>query len=254
MADSVAKVGGAPRRLRTSASVDADLGSADAPHRWFYLGRRRLRSELRRARHQLGQTSQVLGDRRQHELVLRAPGATQTKPAEPQDALQVREPHLYAFALAPRLLEGFGPGKGSGDIAGRLVDTAGNLAGRSIGTASSLQRARGAVPRAAAIKKRGPVIHKGAARRQGLPAWADIGVGARVVVELLAREGTVLSLGLVDDGDVRRDLLVFDQPVQHRRRSIGGVRREPLRLEPKSHLGALQHGPGRANLGLANGA
>ena len=45
-------------------------------------------------------------------------------------------------------------------------------------------------------------------------------------MKLLAREGTVLSIGLVDDGDVRRDLLVFDQPVQHRCRSIAGVRRK----------------------------
>jgi hypothetical protein len=60
-----------------------------------------MRSERRRGRHQLGQTSQVLGDSRQYELVLRASGATQTKPAEPQDALQVREPHLYAFTLVP---------------------------------------------------------------------------------------------------------------------------------------------------------
>jgi hypothetical protein len=33
-------------------------------------------SERRRVRHQLGQTSQVLGDSRQHELVLRASGDT----------------------------------------------------------------------------------------------------------------------------------------------------------------------------------
>jgi hypothetical protein len=97
-----------------------------------------MRSERRRGRHQLGQTSQVLGDRRQHELVLRASGATQTKPAKSQNALQMGEPHLDAFALVPRLLEGFGPGKGSGDIAGALIDTAGNLADRCIGTASSL--------------------------------------------------------------------------------------------------------------------
>jgi hypothetical protein len=70
--------------------------------------------DLRRGRHELGQTSQVLGDRRQHELILRASGSTQTKPAEPQDALEVSEPHLYAFTLVPRPLEGFGPAKGTG--------------------------------------------------------------------------------------------------------------------------------------------
>ena len=124
----------------------------------------------------------------------------------------------------------------------------------SLGQHRAFSGQRCAVALAAAVEKRGSVIHEGAARRQGLPGRTDIGVGRRVVAEMLAREGTVLSLGLVDDGDVRRDLLVFDQPVQHRRRSIGGVRREPLRLETKSLLGALEHGPGRANLGLANGA
>jgi hypothetical protein len=101
-----------------------------------------MRSEWRPGRHQLGLTSQVLGDRRQHELVLRATRATQTKPAEPQDALQVGEPHLYAFTLVPGPREGFGSGKGSGGIAGALIDTAGNLADRCIGTASSLSRDR----------------------------------------------------------------------------------------------------------------
>jgi hypothetical protein len=119
---------------------------------------------LRRGGHELGQTSQVLGDSRQHELILRASGSTQTKPSEPQDALEVREPHLDAFTLVPRSLEGFGPAKETGDIASALIDAAGNLAGRC-GTALSLHRARDAVPRAAAIEKRSTVIHERAARR-----------------------------------------------------------------------------------------
>jgi len=68
---------------------------------------------------------------------LRATRASQTKSVEPQDALQVREPHLDAFAVVPGLLEGFGPDKGSSDITGVLVDTAGDLADWCVGAASS---------------------------------------------------------------------------------------------------------------------
>src|SRR5262249_55661023 len=94
-----------------------------------------------------------------------------------------------------------------------------------MGTASDFQWAWSAVSRAAAIEKRDPVVHEGTACRQGLPAGADMGVRGFVVAEVLAREGPVFSLGLVDDRDVRRDPLLLDQPVQHRGRSIGGNRR-----------------------------
>ena len=53
---------------------------------------------------------------------------------------------------------------------------------------------------------------------------------------------------------MRRDLLLYDQPVQHRRRSVGGIRGEPLRLEAEALFGALQHGSRSAYLGLADRA
>ena len=172
-----------------------------------------LSGQRRRFCDQLCQASQVLGDGRKYKLVLRATRATQTKTAEPQDALQVREPHLYAFAVVSRLLEGFGTGERSSDVAGALVDAAGNLADRCLWTASGFEWARGAVSRAAAIEKRGAVVYERATGRQGLPGRADIGVGALVVTELVTLEGPVFSFGLIDDGDVRRDLLLLDQPV-----------------------------------------
>src|ERR1700738_4938489 len=53
----------------------------------------------------------------------------------------------------------------------------------------------------------------------------------------------LFSLGLVDDRDVRRDLLLLDQPVQHGGRSIGRIGREPLRFDsqptPHSTLALL---------------
>src|SRR5437879_1644152 len=94
----------------------------------------------------------------------------------------------------------------------------------------------------------------GAAGSKFLSRRTMVGVSLGIVSEIAAREGAILSRRLVDDRDVRRDLLVLDEPVQHRRRSVGGIRNEPLRLETKALLGSLQHGPRRADLGLAHGA
>ena len=52
-----------------------------------------------RSRNQRCEPSQVLGDGGQYELILGASWTTQPKPAELQDALQVREPHLDLLAL-----------------------------------------------------------------------------------------------------------------------------------------------------------
>src|ERR1035437_8894786 len=50
-----------------------------------------------------------------------------------------------------------------------------------------------------------------------------------------------------------RDALLLDQPVQHRSCSVSGIGHKPLRLETEALLGSLDHGPCRADLGLANG-
>ncbi len=52
---------------------------------------------------------------------------SQSKPTKPQDALQVREPHLDLLALAPRLLEALGASERPGDVSGVLMDIARDL-------------------------------------------------------------------------------------------------------------------------------
>jgi hypothetical protein len=52
-------------------------------------------------RSQLRQASEVLGDGRKHELVLCAARTPKAETTEPQNALQVREPHLDAFTIMP---------------------------------------------------------------------------------------------------------------------------------------------------------
>jgi hypothetical protein len=64
---------------------------------------RHLRDALkriwRRPGDQFGEPSQVLGDSGQNKLILGASRAAQSKPVEPQDALEVCKPHLDFLAL-----------------------------------------------------------------------------------------------------------------------------------------------------------
>ena len=71
---------------------------------------------------------QILSDGGQNKFILSASWATKPKPTEPQDALQVCEPHLDFFALATRLLEALGTSERSGDVSSMLMDIARDLA------------------------------------------------------------------------------------------------------------------------------
>jgi hypothetical protein len=53
---------------------------------------------------------------------------------------------------------------------------------------------------------------------------------------------------------VRRNPLLFDEPVQHRRRPVGRIAREPLRPKTESCFGPLDHRSGGTHLGLADSA
>jgi hypothetical protein len=78
--------------------------------------------------HQRGEPSQVLSNGGQNELILGASWATKSKPTEPQDALQMCEPHLDLLPLTPRLFKVLGANERSGDVAGMLMDVARDLA------------------------------------------------------------------------------------------------------------------------------
>jgi hypothetical protein len=80
---------------------------------------RRSRNTLgkrRRAGHKLGEPPQVLRDRRQCELELRAAWASQTQFAEPQNALEMRKQHLDLLAIAARLRKRLRLGEGMDDV------------------------------------------------------------------------------------------------------------------------------------------
>ena len=137
---------------------------------------------------ELCEPAEVLGDRRERELVLCAAWASQTKPAEPQDTLQVREPHLDALAVVPRPFERVGAGKRSSHVSrARFVDAARNPAkrlpwGQHPGLSWHVAQS---VKQAAAREQRIPCVYLPPRRRQRLPSRAHISVRALVVAEVL---------------------------------------------------------------------
>jgi hypothetical protein len=92
-----------------------------------------------RAGDELGEAPQVLGNGGEGKFVLCATWTTESEATEPQDALEVREPHLDTFAIAPRMLECLGAGERSGHVAGMLVDVAWDLACGFFRAASRLE-------------------------------------------------------------------------------------------------------------------
>src|SRR5262249_36564724 len=135
-----------------------------------------------------------------------------------------------------------------------LVDAARDSAQRRLRTALGLEWA------AAAIACPGPVIQclpiggYLASRGENLAGRTNVDVAFLVECEVLPTEGPILALRLIDHWDMRRDLRFVDQPVEVGARTVGRIASKPLGLDVKALLGALDHSPGRAHLGLADGA
>src|SRR5690349_19510354 len=133
------------------------------------------------------------------------------------------------------------------------MDVARDLARWFFWTALRFERAYIAVELARTIQKRLALVH-GSARSEPLAARAVVDVAGRIISKVAAREGTVISLRLVEHGDMWRDALLLDQPVQHRSCPVSGIPDKSLRLEAEALLRSLDHGLRRADLSLANGA
>jgi hypothetical protein len=96
----------------------ARLGAAALTRGWCYQPKLHRQLLLRRSsRCQLGETPEVLSNRRESGLILGAAWPTQTQSRETQDAFQMRKQHLDTFAIAPGLLEGLGLGQGTSNVA-----------------------------------------------------------------------------------------------------------------------------------------
>jgi hypothetical protein len=117
---------------------------------------------------------------------------------------------------------------------------------------SRLERAVPTVGCGREITKRLAIVDHRASRCRGFVRRADIHVALFVEPKVFPAEGSVLALRFVDNRDVRRDILVFDEPVEVRAGTIGRIGREPLGFDIEALLGAINHGLPRANFGLAD--
>src|SRR5690242_14624157 len=93
-----------------------------------------------------------------------------------------------------------------------------------------------------------------ARRREKLACWTGVNIALLIKCEVFPTEGRILAIRLVDHRDVGCDLLVLDQPVEGRSRTIGRVSRKPRRLNVEALLSTLDHDLRRADFGLADRA
>src|SRR5580704_6165978 len=133
------------------------------------------------------------------------------------------EQHLDSLSIATRLLECFGLCHCPGNIAGGLVEAAWDSAHRRLRTALRFEGAATAIACPGPVVECLPIAGQLAGGRQNLAGGADINVALFVEGEVFSAEGTVLSLRLVIDRDVRRYLGLVDQPVEVGTRAVGGI-------------------------------
>jgi hypothetical protein len=123
----------------------------------------------------------------------------------------VRKQHLDTFAIAPGLLESLGLGEGASNVASIFVHIAHDPPRGHVRAAFWLERARTAVRQRCVVAN--PVI------RADMPGgghhfagWADINVPFSVVPKVFPRKRPVLALRFVDYRDMRRNILLIDDP------------------------------------------
>ena len=92
-----------------------------------------------------------------------------------------------------------------------------------------------------------------ASRGEKLARWTGVNVAHLVIGEILAREDAGFAFSHVDDRNVRRYLLVIDEPIKGRRRAIGRIGRKPFGLDIKALFRSLDHRLRGTDLRLANG-
>jgi len=136
-----------------------------------------------------------------------------------------------------------------------------NLAGGRIWAATRLEITDVTIPLAGAIEAcafggdAGPWGSVGAPELDQLFASrARISVPFGIKSEVGARKRPVHPGGLVEDGNVRCDLLLFDEPRQALGRTVGAVGGKIIRLQAEAILRPFDHGASRADFGLANSA
>ena len=119
------------------------------------------------------------------------------------------EPHLDLLALTSRLLKALSAGERPRNVSGMLMDVARDLALWFLWAALRFEWAYIAVELTCAIQKRLALMHR-AARSELLSARTVVDVTCRIISKVAAREGAIISLGLVEHRDMWRDTLHLD--------------------------------------------
>src|SRR5262249_31961736 len=136
------------------------------------------------------------------------------KGAKPQDALEMCKQHLNAFPITAGSLKCGCLGQRPSNVASLFVDAAWHPTEGRLWAALRLQRAAPAVPHAGHIEECLPIVDQPVRRREGLASGAGVHVALFVEREVVSTEGPILAPRLVDDRDVRSELLVLDEPVE----------------------------------------
>ena len=210
---------------------------------------------------QSGEPSQVLRGRGEQELVLGATRATQSQAPKSQYAFEMGKQHLYLLSSPTGRFKFRRPSERPSNVAGIFVQIARNLPRHRIRAAPRLEFADVAILLAGAVTARAVSRDAGARRGVGAPELdqlfacrTDIAVSLGIEREVRSRERAVGSRRLIENGNVRRDLLLLDEPGEIIRRTICGVGDEIIRLQAEALFRALQHRSRSADLGLPDGA
>src|SRR5688572_667270 len=121
------------------------------------------------------------------------------------------------------------------------MNVAGDLSRWLLGAAAHLERTDIAIAFGGSIEQRLVVVNR-ATCSEHFVVRADVDASALLPLEVGPREGAVLALGLVDDGNVRRNLPLLNEPIEHGSRAVGRVGRQPVGLQAKALLRAVDHG------------
>ncbi len=161
--------------------------------------------------------------------------------------LQVRKAHLNPLSLVAGSQEGLGLHLGARHVASILVEIANDPARWHVWAALGLQCASPAVEYGGEVAEAVVGVHPATGRHR-LPGWTHIDVPLLVEGEIEPGERSVIAVALVPDRNVRRDLLLFDQPAKKAANPVGRVSHEALRLEIEALLRAINHDLGRFDL------
>ena len=164
----------------------------------------------------------------------------------------MRKPHLDLLPLTSRLLKALGTANNRATSRACSWMSRGILRDGSFGQhcglsghtsqSSLLARYRSVLPSCTV-----PLVPSRFPPGSGRRRWSDRS-------KVAAREGAVVALRLVEHGEMWRDALLLNQPVQHRSSPVSGISDKPLRLKAEALFCSLDHGLCGADLGLPNGA